>query len=187
MFQMKIIVSKIPEEGIEIHSSENAKSLNINPSDLILEDDVHIDATIRREDKIFFVDGTIKTVLCLTCSRCAREFPYTVDTFFHCHEESVSDTDIEIELALQEGDMDIDRYVGDEVDINSLFREQVILAVPMHPLCKQDCLGLCARCGQDLNTKKCNCQQEEAENPFVALKRLFEREQKSKCKNQNAK
>ena len=171
---MKIVVSKIQEEGIEIHSSENAESLNISPSDLILDDDVHIDAMVRREGDIFFVDGTIKTVLRLICSRCAGEFLYPVDTFFHCHEEPVSNASTESEFALKKGDMDIDHYAGDEVEINKLFREQVLLAIPMYPLCKPDCLGLCPKCGQNLNISRCDCQQEEVTNPFIGVKRLFE-------------
>lgn len=171
---MKIIVSKIPEEGIEIHSSENAESLDISPSDLILGDDVHIDATIRREGDIFFVDGTIKTILSLTCSRCAGEFLYPVDNFFHCHEEPIGKASTEIELFLKKKDMDIDHYAGDEVEINTLFREQVILSIPMHPLCKPDCLGLCPKCGQNLNVGKCDCKEEEVANPFRVIKRLFD-------------
>lgn len=171
---MKIIVSKIPDEGIEIHSSENAESLNISPSDLILGDDVHIDAMIRREGDIFFVDGMIKTVLSLTCSRCAVEFLHPVDTFFHCHEEPIGNASTEIELALKKRDMDIDHYAGDEVEINTLFREQVMLSIPMHPLCKPDCLGLCPKCGQNLNIGKCDCKEEEVLNPFSVIKRLFD-------------
>jgi len=171
---MKIIVNKIPEEGIEIHSIENAESLHISPSDLILSDDVHIDAMIRREGDSFFVDGTIKTVLSLTCSRCASDFLYPVDTFFHCREEPVESASKEIELYLRDSDMDIDHYVGDEVEINTLFREQIILSVPMHPLCKPDCLGLCPRCGQNLNIGRCDCREDEVTNPFHVIKRLFD-------------
>ncbi len=171
---MKITVSKIPEEGIEVHSSENAEGLDISPSDLILDDDVYIDAVISREGRIFFVDGTIKTVLRLTCSRCGRDSSYPLDTVFHCHEEPLTGASIEVEMSLKKGDMDIDHYAGDEIEINTLFREQVLLAIPMHPLCKPDCLGLCHRCGQNLNVKKCDCPQEEVTNPFSVIKKLFE-------------
>lgn len=171
---MKIIVSKIPDEGIEIHSSENAESLEISPADLMLGDDVHIDATIRREGEIFFIDGSIKTVLRLTCSRCAVYFSYPVDTFFHCREEPVTSASTEVELALKRNDMDIDHYAGDEVEINTLLREQVILSIPMHPLCKPDCRGLCPQCGQDLNIGRCDCQPEEVVNPFTVIKKLFD-------------
>ena len=171
---MKIIVSKIPEEGIEVHRSENAESLDISPSDLILNNDVRIDAIISREGEGFFIDGTIKTDLRLICSRCAEEFLFNVDTSFHCHEEPVNNANSDIDLSLRKRDMDIDHYAGEEVDISRLFREQVMLAIPMHPLCKPDCLGLCPKCGQNLNIKKCSCPREEATNPFSMIKKLFD-------------
>ena len=171
---MKIIVSKIPEEGIEVHSRENAKTLAISPSDLILTDDVQIDAMIRREGEIFFVDGTIKTALLLPCNRCAEEFAFTIDTLFHCHEEPMSHATTDSDQSLRKRDMDIDHYAGEEIEINNLIREQVLLSVPMHPLCKPDCLGLCPKCGQNLNIKKCNCVIKETANPFQVVKKLFE-------------
>lgn len=171
---MKIIVNRIPEKGIPVHSSENAGSMDISPSDLILNDDVHIDAMIRRDGEIFFVDGNIKTVLQLTCSRCAEDFPYIVDTFFHCHEEPLSMANSDIDVSLRKTDMDVDHYASEEVDINRLFKEQLMLAVPVHPLCKPECLGLCPKCGQNLNVKRCDCPLEEPANPFAVLKKLFE-------------
>ena len=171
---MKIIVSKIPDEGIDVHSTESADTLGIAPSDLALDGNVHIEAMISREGRIFFVDGTIRTTLHLTCSRCAGEFSYPVDTFFHCHEEPVRKGGSEIEAALHKMDMDIDHYSGDEVELNNLFREQLILAIPMHPLCMPDCLGLCPKCGQNLNVKRCDCREEEVSSQFSVIKKLFE-------------
>jgi len=78
------------------------------------------------------------------------------------------------DMSLRKRDMDIDHYAGEEVEINNLIREQVLLAVPMHPLCKPDCLGLCPKCGQNLNIKRCNCVIDETANPFQGIKKLFE-------------
>jgi len=171
---MKIIVSKIPKEGIEIHSSVDAAGLNIDSSDFILNDNVHIDALINKDGDIFFVDGSIKTVIQVTCSRCAMDFPYPVYTVFHCHEEPVSSANKDMDMALKRGDMDVDHYAGDEVEINNLFREQLILAVPMYPLCRPDCPGLCPICGHNLNNGNCGCKKEDADNPFAVIKKLFE-------------
>ncbi len=171
---MKIIVSKIPDEGVAIHSIGTAKSLDIMPSDLILDEDVQIDAMVNRLDRVFFVDGTLRTSLHLMCSRCAGEFSYYVDTKFYCQEEPAGNADTEMEIGLHKGDMDIDHYTGDEVELNNIFREQVILSVPMHPLCKTECRGLCPKCGQNLNVNKCDCREEEAQNPFSVIKKLFQ-------------
>lgn len=171
---MKIIVSKIPDEGIEIHSVETAKSLGVSPPDLMLDDDVLIDAIVTRQGRVFFVDGTLSASLQLVCSRCAGEFSYPVNTGFYCQEQPLSNSDTDMETALLKGDMDIDHYAGDEVELNNIFREQIMLAMPMHPLCRIDCRGLCTKCGQNMNIKECGCKEEEVQSPFSVIKKLFE-------------
>ncbi len=171
---MKIIVSKIPDEGVEIHSIETAHSLGVSPLDLILDDVVQIDAMVNRKERVFFVDGTIRTTLHLTCSRCAGEFSYPVNTSFYCQEQPFSNYNTDVEAVLHKGDLDIDHYTGDEVELNNIFREQVILSMPMHPLCKRDCRGLCPKCGQNQNMINCDCRDEEEESPFSVIKKLFE-------------
>ena len=171
---MKIIVSKIPDEGVEINSIETANSLGVSMPELMLNDDVHIDAMVSRQGRVFFVDGTLRTTLQLTCSRCAGEFSYPVNTSFYCQEHPFSSPDSDMETALHKGDMDIDHYAGDEVELNNIFREQVILSMPMHPVCKRDCRGLCPKCGQNLNITNCECRDEEELSPFSVIKKLFE-------------
>ena len=171
---MKIIVSKIPDEGVDIHCIETAKSLGVSSPDMMLNGDVHIDAMVTRQGRVFFVDGTLRTSLQLTCGRCAGEFSYHVNTSFYCQEQPFSNSDLDKEAALLKGDMDIEHYAGDEVELNNIFREQVILSTPMHPLCKRDCRGLCPKCGQNLNITNCECRDEEVQSPFSVIKKLFE-------------
>lgn len=71
--------------------------------------------------------------------------------------EPVEETEEEDELYL---------YQGDHLDLASMLREQVILAAPMQPLCREDCLGLCPQCGQNLNERRCACPPEQKPSPF---------------------
>lgn len=172
---MKVLVNKIPDKGIDIDSIENAETMGILPSesvDAVIEDNIHIEARITSKWPAFFVDGSIKTVLKLICSRCAVEFPYNVETHFHCHEEPVSLASTEGSLYLLKPDMDIDHYAGNTIETNDIFREQLMLAVPIHPLCKPDCCGLCPNCGHNLNNGPCNCHIEETVSPFSVIKEI---------------
>lgn len=61
----------------------------------------------------------------------------------------------------------------DKIDITSDVREFALLSIPMKKLCKEDCKGLCYRCGKDLNKEKCSCNAEEIDprwKPLVNLK-----------------
>ncbi len=55
-----------------------------------------------------------------------------------------------------------------------IIRDEVSLALPLVPLCKKDCLGLCPTCGTDLNTAPCSGHADESDSPFSALQQLLE-------------
>ena len=63
-------------------------------------------------------------------------------------------------------------YEGDMVDLDTLLREQIILALPMFPRCSESCAGLCIKCGADLNTVDCGCERAEIDPRFAALKQV---------------
>jgi uncharacterized protein len=55
---------------------------------------------------------------------------------------------------------DFDYYTGEEIILDKIFREQILLELPMSPVCQKDCLGLCPQCGKNKNKEKCVCQIE---------------------------
>lgn len=63
-------------------------------------------------------------------------------------------------------------YAGAEIDLTQAVVDQVVLALPLKPLCAEACKGLCSRCGQDLNVAPCACGEEPADPRFAALKGL---------------
>jgi uncharacterized protein len=67
-----------------------------------------------------------------------------------------------------DNDEEVSYYSGEWVDVGELVREALLLSLPAYPLCREDCRGLCARCGADLNQGACSCPPER-ESPFAAL------------------
>lgn len=61
-------------------------------------------------------------------------------------------------------------YQGDHLDLVPMLREQVILAAPMQPICRESCLGLCPQCGQNLNERPCGCPPAQPPSPFRVLR-----------------
>ncbi|MBI5543582.1 MAG: DUF177 domain-containing protein [Deltaproteobacteria bacterium] len=78
--------------------------------------------------------------------------------------EVVQDADSIAESADEES------YDGRQIDLGAIVREQILLALPMDGLCREDCKGLCSVCGQDLNVKECGCQRKVADPRWAALK-----------------
>lgn len=62
----------------------------------------------------------------------------------------------------------------DTVDLSGPVRDEIALAVPIRPLCRDDCLGLCPTCGTDLNRDPCGGHEEPSRSPFAALQGMFD-------------
>jgi len=71
-------------------------------------------------------------------------------------------------------DEEVSYYSGEWVEVGELVREALLLALPLYPLCREECRGLCARCGADLNAGPCSCPP-VIDSPFAALKDVLER------------
>ena len=62
---------------------------------------------------------------------------------------------------------------GDTVDLTDLLVQDIISSLPIQPLCSEDCKGLCQECGANLNRETCDCDKEQVNERFAALKDLF--------------
>ena len=65
-----------------------------------------------------------------------------------------------------------DKNRDDQIDLDEVLREQFYLALPMKPLCREDCAGLCPQCGTNRNTGTCSCETEPEDPRLAPLRRL---------------
>ncbi len=117
-----------------------------------------------------FAAGTFRGEVTVACSRCIEPVRLPIDeklrvTFMPRHELPAEDGEPAAEAGedgegaeIAEEDVDLFPYDGDAIDLEPLFREQFVLAVPFAPLCREDCKGLCPQCGIDRNTGTCACE-----------------------------
>ena len=120
--------------------------------------------------------GTVRTELELLCSRCLEPFRFPVDLAFDQRYLPQSEASADQETEVEEDDLETSFYRDEEIDLNELLREQFYLALPMKPLCREDCRGLCPQCGTNLNTGTCDCGPGWEDPRFAALKQLKTRE-----------
>jgi uncharacterized protein len=117
-----------------------------------------------------FAAGTFRGDVTVACSRCVEPVKLPIDekirvTFMPRHElpdEAAASEDPgpgnDDGAEVAEEDLDLFPYDGESVDLEPLFREQFVLAVPFAPLCREDCKGLCPQCGIDRNSGTCSCE-----------------------------
>ena len=117
------------------------------------------------------VVGQLSTAIQLTCVRCVepidRGLQRKFDLFFEPREAELFSTNDHIEL--EDADTSTAFMAGTALLLDEIVHEQVLLAVPMKPMCKEDCKGLCATCGMNLNTGKCDCQRLPVNPAFAPL------------------
>ncbi|HEV8263669.1 MAG TPA: DUF177 domain-containing protein [Gemmatimonadales bacterium] len=98
----------------------------------------------------FYWHGTLRTVMAAECRRCLT--PITVPVTAQIGALFTQDAD-----ALEDPDSYPLPPDATEIDLTPAVREELILAVPQYVLCREDCRGLCPRCGEDLNAGPCGC------------------------------
>ncbi len=99
----------------------------------------------------------------LVCARCLTTFTEEIDGKLHLDYIAGKDPLLSLEkVELKAGDIDRVYYAGTSIDLSIGIREAIVLYIPAVPLCRKDCLGLCPRCGQNLNVKKCDCKDNKS-------------------------
>lgn len=103
------------------------------------------------------------------CDRCLREY----DREFYNEYHMFYINDIRNKDLYDEDVVTVIRNDQDFIDISGDVREYAMLAVPMKNLCRDDCKGLCPKCGKDLNSETCTCDIEKYDARWIALKELL--------------
>ena len=145
----------------------------VEPQDVLGEqvhfDQVQLVGTFRANDnQDIEISGSLSTSVHTRCAKCLEKASAKVSASFFEVFTLTGDPD----------DLDVFLYRGNEVDLHRLMFTTAILALPIRFLCKENCKGLCAGCGGDLNQQGCTCEQHvDQENPFAVLKQLLNQDE----------
>jgi uncharacterized protein len=134
--------------------------------------EVTLVADVRKDAQKVRLTGRVTGTLELECSRCLEPFPVPIDAAFDMLFLPVSENTGEGEREIAEDDFGVSYYKDDVIDLAEVIREQFYLALPMKPLCRDDCQGLCPVCGKNRNREACACQAEWVDPRLEPLRRL---------------
>lgn len=116
--------------------------------------------------------GDFVTSLETSCARCLETVQHEVAKEFDLLYRPQGIDRGQEELSISEAETEIGYYSGDGLLLEDVLREQVLLAVPIRLVCREDCKGLCPHCGTNLNDEVCDCKDELADPRWDALKDL---------------
>lgn len=134
---------------------------------------VKLDVTVQKDALKVRLVGRVTTVLTVDCGRCLEPFSVPVDAAFDSLFLPLADVTGDAEKEVATEDLGVSVYQNDTIDLGDVMREQFYMALPMKPLCKPDCQGLCPVCGVNRNREACSCQTEWVDPRFDALKDLL--------------
>jgi len=166
----------------EIHDAETrvrrtyaGESLTEGGDEYEVTGPVTLDLRVRKDGNRYWLVGRIEARLGLACCRCLEPVGCDVDVALDLRYLPMSENSGEGEVEIEEADLRTAFYRDDQIDLGALIQEQFRLALPMKPLCRGDCRGLCATCGGNRNVTDCGCVDTWEDPRLASLKRLLER------------
>jgi uncharacterized protein len=132
---------------------------------------VHLRVALDGADVV--VDGVVEATVPQTCGRCLEAFPVAVSAPLDLRfvpRPPIGDT-----IELSSDDFETGFYAGDQLDLGAVVQTETTLALPMKPLCRPDCRGLCPACGSNRNLMACACPERPPDSRFAALRHLAAR------------
>jgi uncharacterized protein len=177
---MRIEVETLSEKPQPFAHAYQPEEVSLDEEQARLASEVKVSGSARRKREEVRLRGQIKADVEILCDRClaATRMPLEVefDTGFIPQEaEAVKAENVELLVE----DLGIAAYEGDAVDVDELVREQILLALPSRHLCREECKGLCQKCGANLNAGQCTCEQGEVDPRWSALAGLKDKSRES--------
>jgi len=175
---MQLKVSEIEGCGADLHIEESATHFPVL-AELEQGDECHflspvvVSLHVNKVSGMVDLDGRIETEVEIPCKRCLAPTQRKINASFHQtyvdELPQVSGDDGE-ELELSAAEMGLELFVDDQIDLTEEIQQQVLLLMPDHPLCSEQCKGLCLECGENLNLSSCNCADAKVSMNFAALR-----------------
>ncbi len=176
---MYINVSEIPPEGFDFpRGAPQGFDVNFEGRELFPLRSIHIswlefNAAFSGQDLLF--NGRCGGAVSYQCDRCGDDISTDVDLSFHRIFESDELMGSGGDIELKRGDLEITLFDGEGFYLEDVIYEQLILTMPQQALCKEDCRGLCQKCGTNRNSSPCNCIVSDVDPRLEKLKTLREK------------
>lgn len=167
---MRIEVENLTPAGEPFTNSYGPGQFTLEDERMRLTGETKVEGHASRKGEEVRLRGRIQAQAESVCDRCLRTVPLPLEVefdtaFLPAAAEVVKTENVE----LLPDELGLSAYEGDAIDLDDLVREQILLAVPSRLVCREECAGLCPKCGADLNENPCGCEQKEIDPRWAAL------------------
>ena len=171
---LKPLLADITADGLSLVGEATAEELGLTEDDAVLTGPLAVSLDLTNIEGLVAVTGVLEGTIIRECVRCLKKhedpLAFSVRAAFipepksaPRHPKRIDPRKTRAEITEAEPEEEPDdqyHYQGNQLDLAPMLREHVILSAPMQPLCSDDCLGLCAQCGKNLNEGPCQCAAE---------------------------
>jgi DUF177 domain-containing protein len=133
---------------------------------------VGLDLDVYKDRDTYRLVGRVQSALELACGRCLEPFVWPVDEPFELTYVPQRENTGDAEQEIRDEDFSAAFYKDDQIDLEQLMRERFEMSMPMKPLCRPDCQGLCPVCGINRNHGTCACKTTWEDPRLAVLERL---------------
>ncbi|KFA88100.1 YceD family protein [Archangium violaceum] len=190
---MLVKIEEIRDTGLQVKKEMSLESLEaaLEGSSFRPLEPLAVSASLRKVSGGVLLEGRFTSRVVAECKRCLTESKLELPVSFTLNlvpeslarGEGLVDEDEEDEEKKDKGtgesggsfaldDADAEVFDGKVIDLEPIVREQVLLALPMNTVCREECKGLCMKCGQNLNDKACGCDMTFVDPRLAALKNI---------------
>jgi uncharacterized protein len=177
---MFIEIEQLESEPLDFNQEYKPGVIDFGP-DLQQKSPLHaagraqlVEETVSKHQKIqdIRLNGGLEAKFEMTCARCLDPVNYEVERQFDLlYRPQGTDSGRE-EISVTSAEAEVSYYEGDGLLLEDALREQVLLALPLKAICREDCKGLCPHCGKNLNQEQCSCAEPMEDPRWSALKEL---------------
>lgn len=165
---LNLSLSAVAREPVQLHERVPADHPLWDDAGFTLQEPLQVDLEGRMVGEGVLVSGELRARLAPECRRCLKPVEIEVEDHVDLLFETMSEEEVD--------DFSGEVYPlpdrTDQLELGDAIREHLVLHIPDHVVCSEDCRGLCPHCGTDLNLDSCDCEPEEEPGPWEALKKL---------------
>jgi uncharacterized protein len=161
---------EFPPGKLELGSEMRQRSpLHVAGRAELIEERTH---GVKETIKDIRLTGSFSGQVEIQCARCLETVARDLAGEFDLLYRPLGAVQRDDEVSISQAETEVGFYKGDGLALEDVLREQLLLAVPVKAVCREDCRGLCPQCGQDLNRGKCACEQAPSDPRWNALRDL---------------
>jgi uncharacterized protein len=161
---MIIRVSELSSEGVDVRDARQFSTPPFTDPAWRLD---AVSLRVQPDGTDVIVEGRIEATVPQACGRCLESLPTHVEVAVDVRLAPRPAARDDVELGTD--DLDTDFYANDELDLGALIQTETTLALPMKPLCREDCRGLCPVCGMNRNLTACECREHKPDPRLAVL------------------